>query len=284
MSSSINPNSINNQYPVAGQDNNSQGFRDNFTAIKNNLDYAKNEISDLQNKALLKAPLAGETTVNNTMSGNVVQSGTIFKDMRESTNNIGSFSTATSIAVVYSTADYQSLTLAGAGAQASQLVFSGFPASGQYAKLTLEVTVSNVDHTLALPAVTINGQDGLSTYNSGTKTFTFDATGIYLFEFGTHNAGATLFIREISRRSAIDSMTISGISTVETLVADNLSFNISTGKLVMSQPVPTTSIGQVGDEIGMFAIDADYIYFCTAAYTGALDIWSRTALTTVGTW
>ena len=34
MSSQINPNSINQSYPVAGADNNSQGFRDNFAAIK----------------------------------------------------------------------------------------------------------------------------------------------------------------------------------------------------------------------------------------------------------
>jgi len=32
--SNINPNNINAAYPVAGVDNDSQGFRDNFTNIK----------------------------------------------------------------------------------------------------------------------------------------------------------------------------------------------------------------------------------------------------------
>ena len=34
MASNINPNNIDGTYPVAGQDNDSQGFRTNFTNIK----------------------------------------------------------------------------------------------------------------------------------------------------------------------------------------------------------------------------------------------------------
>lgn len=49
MSSNINPNNINGNFPVAGQDNDSQGFRDNFTNILNNFSFAATEITDLQN-------------------------------------------------------------------------------------------------------------------------------------------------------------------------------------------------------------------------------------------
>jgi hypothetical protein len=38
MASQINFNIIDGTYPVAGQDNSSQGFRDNFTNIKNNFE------------------------------------------------------------------------------------------------------------------------------------------------------------------------------------------------------------------------------------------------------
>ena len=48
MTSAINPNDIDGTYPIAGQDNNSQGFRDNFTNTKTNFQYAANEITDLQ--------------------------------------------------------------------------------------------------------------------------------------------------------------------------------------------------------------------------------------------
>ena len=48
MTSQINYSAIDATYPVAGQDNDSQGFRDNFTAIKTALQYAKSEITDVQ--------------------------------------------------------------------------------------------------------------------------------------------------------------------------------------------------------------------------------------------
>ena len=57
MTSAINPNNIDGAYPVAGQDNNSQGFRDNFTNTATNFQYAADEISDLQAKVVLKAAL-----------------------------------------------------------------------------------------------------------------------------------------------------------------------------------------------------------------------------------
>ena len=57
MSSNINPNNIDGTYPIAGQDNNSQGFRDNFTQTKVNFQYAASEITDLQNNVVLKSAL-----------------------------------------------------------------------------------------------------------------------------------------------------------------------------------------------------------------------------------
>ncbi len=44
MTSSINPGNIDGTFPTACQDNDSQGFRDNFTNIKNNFTFAKSEI------------------------------------------------------------------------------------------------------------------------------------------------------------------------------------------------------------------------------------------------
>lgn len=47
--SSINPNNINILYPIAGQDNDTQGFRNNFRSIKDNFTQAATEITALQN-------------------------------------------------------------------------------------------------------------------------------------------------------------------------------------------------------------------------------------------
>jgi hypothetical protein len=48
MASNINPTNINILYPVAGQDNDTQGFRTNFANILSNFSVAKTEISELQ--------------------------------------------------------------------------------------------------------------------------------------------------------------------------------------------------------------------------------------------
>lgn len=48
MASNIISETIDGAYPVAGIDNDTQGFRDNFSIIKNNFAAAKNEIETLQ--------------------------------------------------------------------------------------------------------------------------------------------------------------------------------------------------------------------------------------------
>jgi hypothetical protein len=51
LTSLINFAAINENFPVAGQDNDTQVFRDNFDTIKTNFSAAKTEITDLQDNA-----------------------------------------------------------------------------------------------------------------------------------------------------------------------------------------------------------------------------------------
>jgi hypothetical protein len=51
VTSNINFAAINQNFPVAGQDNDTQVFRDNFDTIRNNFFEAKTEITDLQDNA-----------------------------------------------------------------------------------------------------------------------------------------------------------------------------------------------------------------------------------------
>ena len=69
--SNINPQNIDGTFPIAGQDNNSQGFRDNFTNTINNFTFSAAELTDLQTYAVLTAPLSsvGQTgTPTNNMN------------------------------------------------------------------------------------------------------------------------------------------------------------------------------------------------------------------------
>jgi hypothetical protein len=42
--------------------------------------------------------------------------------------------------------------------------------------------------------------------------------------------------------------------------------------------VPNSSIGKIGDKVGLSTIDQNYIYYCIANYDGITQIWQRSAL------
>lgn len=76
MTSQINFDAIDITFPIPGQDNDSQGFRGNFAAIRNGLIEAKSEITDLQVKAVLKETLgSSSSTVANDLLGSTLQNG-----------------------------------------------------------------------------------------------------------------------------------------------------------------------------------------------------------------
>jgi hypothetical protein len=68
--SNINYLSINENFPVAGQDNDTQVFRDNFDTIKTSLRVSKEEITDLQDNVARKDN-------DNDFGGNLVQNAVL---------------------------------------------------------------------------------------------------------------------------------------------------------------------------------------------------------------
>jgi hypothetical protein len=192
MTSQINPNNINGAYPVAGQDNNSQGFRDNFTNTSQNFTYAAAEITDLQNKAVLKSALTGGT-LNNDML-NAALTNALIADFAASAVPLGNL-TGT-VAVDYAAGHYYTVGTAGS----LTLSFTNWPTSGQYGLVTVQVTVSSTAYTLTLPvAVTVNTA-GIQGLNTSTNIMTFAATGVYTFTFTTSNGGATVSMSETNKQ------------------------------------------------------------------------------------
>jgi len=70
MASNINSMGIDEFFPIAGQDNDSQGFRDNFNIIKNSLSTAKTEITSLQDNS-------ADTTQTNNFNNNVIMNANL---------------------------------------------------------------------------------------------------------------------------------------------------------------------------------------------------------------
>ena len=190
MSSNINPNNINGAYPVAGQDNNSQGFRDNFTNTKTNFQFASDEITDLQNNVLLKAALSG-TTLDNNMSGSLIYGGVI-RQFGATRVALGTLSST--VTINYVSGHFQTLTTGGS----VSLAFSNFPAAGITALVSVEITVSSIAHTVQLPAAVSVNTAGFPGLNTGTNTITFAATGVYTLQFVTSDAGATITLNQVN--------------------------------------------------------------------------------------
>ena len=246
MASSINSNNIDGTFPIAGQDNDSQGFRDNFTNVKTNFTNAKAEIEDLQSKAILKSALTGTTLANS--GGGAVISDFQTKDMSET--RVAKGTTSGAVTINYAEGPYQTVTTSGN----ITLAFSNFSASGTLSKVRVEITIATATHTVTLPSSVSLGADTLQGIVPATKVITFDATGTYILEFSTDDAGTTVAVNDLSRtRTKQD---IRSISTAN-------------------------DEGQSGDVAGMMVVDSTNIYVCTGTYDGSTVIWKKVALATI---
>lgn len=193
MPSNINPTNIDGNYPVAGQDNDSQGFRDNFTNIRNNFQFARSEINDLQNKVLLKSALTGGTLAND-MNNAVIYRAQI-KAQSETFRDLGIITG--SIAVSFLDALVQKITTGGP----LTINLDDFPATGLHGSLRLWVNItfspSQTSATMTWPNSVTLGVGVLSGYNHETRTKTFTAPGDYLFEFSTVDGGQNFWVLQL---------------------------------------------------------------------------------------
>ena len=194
MASNINPAAIDGSYPVAGQDNNSQGFRDNFTTIKLNFQRAKEEIDDLEAKTVLKAALTGSTVDNNMNMGNIYN--VVLNDV--STAKIAATSTSGAVVLNYASGQYQTVS---PSVGSIVLSFTNFPDDGFFGILRVAIIVTNTAFTVTLPAAVTLGTTGIQGLSGGV--ITFNSIGTFEFDFSTYDAGATITITDVTRANNV---------------------------------------------------------------------------------
>ena len=155
--STINTSGVNVNYPIPGVNNNSQGFRDNFASIKTNLNAAGTEITDLQNKVIVKSALAN-STINNDMA-NTLMSNTLTRGFRASTYNLGNALSGT-VLVDASLGDVQYGTVAGN----VTLQFAGWAPAGTQSNVELQLAISNANAVVSFPSsISSNACFGVTT-------------------------------------------------------------------------------------------------------------------------
>ena len=102
MASNINTTDIDAEYPVAGQDNDSQGFRDNFSTIKDNFVATKAEIESLQDTT-------AKVNADNDFNGTVIRDASL-EAVTEEVNPIGNVNAQQDIN--FTNGHYQTITVA----------------------------------------------------------------------------------------------------------------------------------------------------------------------------
>jgi hypothetical protein len=200
MASNINSADIDALYPIAGQDNDSQGFRDNFSTIKNSLSTAATEITALQNKTAGVAASAIEesgSVVGGDWNGYYIQDAN-FRANVEEVYVIGNVSSNQNIN--WTNGHYQTVQ---AGNDIT-LTLTDWPASGKMGKMRLAITSDGSSRAVTIGATGMknDGASGWTSTNSTSVTVTATSTtNPQILEFWTTDAGLVVYAHYIGNFS-----------------------------------------------------------------------------------
>jgi hypothetical protein len=195
--SQINPNNINPEYPVAGQDNNTQGFRDNFNNIRVNFQYAENEINTLLANSISKV----STSVNE-FNDSVIYGARLQNTgyMQVNRGNV-----APTAAINYAAGSYQTITVNAA----TTLNFTNLPAAGNTAVITLAINAVAANTTADPYTLTVanvnNSSSGIIGYSGGVLSFPRTNTtsaGTHTYQFVTDDNGSSFTVTPLATLAA----------------------------------------------------------------------------------
>ena len=188
MTSNIDNTRINANFPRAGQDNDSQGFRDNFANIKVALGNAKSEISELQSKGLFKSALVGNgpgTTLTNDMAwGKLTRVQLSAPSVTYYDHGISSGE----VIVDYLQGQMQKVTVS----NNIVLLLTGWPPISQYGSVVIWFSVANPSYKVLLPASVVYGLE--NNRQIVNNQIVFPDAGDYLVEIASADSGTTFWL------------------------------------------------------------------------------------------
>lgn len=158
-------NLININYPVPGADNDSQGFRSNFSSIQSALGIASEEISNLQ---LNSVNLAG----TNDFGYNIIKRATL-QSCGELVNDESDATSPSSVDVNYALGTYQKFQINSGTTTFNVINWPGESNPGVYGKIRLELTPVNTwTSTVAMSGATvISNSTPVTEYTQTTPIF-----------------------------------------------------------------------------------------------------------------
>lgn len=195
--SRINITTIDVNYPIAGQDNDSQGFRDNFSSIKSNFALAKAEIADLQSSALLTQSL-------NLTDSNSFTPVPVDNDLQGSSINNGSYNNFHGVVHTQTVNSLTDIDVSAAELHVFTMLtncnfnFKNWPSTGYYAKVKVHFA-SDTTGTWTPSLNTSNG--GTIKYDDNFPSpFTLNINGKHsIIEAWTYNGGTTVYVKYLGQ-------------------------------------------------------------------------------------
>jgi hypothetical protein len=196
MSSNVTSDGLLTNYPIAGVDNNSQGFRDNFNVIKIAIDQTRAEFNAFGTHALLKTPLTGTGAVENDIAEGEIINGGYNKFYGRSSSIDRTSEPGTTIDISLYNGVFQNIILS----VDSTLTFSHWPAqTNRYACIRLHLTAAQTV-TSELTIIDIKSTGNVT----AIRDVSFPALAIrndsyYALEAYSMDAGATVFVKYLGR-------------------------------------------------------------------------------------
>ncbi len=187
--SNINYVSINENFPVAGQDNDTQVFRDNFDTIKTSLRYAKEELEVFQDSAIGAARLNQSNDFNQNIISNAVLQGN-----RDALFDGGNYAAPT-LDVTYTNGAYQIYKF-GTNVEINFLEFPENETPAGVGKVTLELCSDGSSRTITFKSIGgLVYKKNASLIALGTLTLT-SATDPVIIEVWRYKS-ATIFLNYV---------------------------------------------------------------------------------------
>lgn len=134
--SNIEFSQIDDTFPIAGQNNDTQGFRNNFNYIKTALEVAYTEIDALQSKTIKSSALESNAQVVNDLNGSSLVNGAYTTFYGKSNKVVTDSNSANTLYTVnVATGALQEYTLT----KNATLSFASWPVDGLYANIRLHI-------------------------------------------------------------------------------------------------------------------------------------------------
>jgi len=181
-------NRIDINYPEVGKDNDTQGFRNNFTYIQSAFLVAGDEISNLQDNGV-------NLNQDNNFNFNTLQNA-VFKNISQVAATLKNINTQTSYNTVdYSGGVYHSFTVTYTGtATYHSFNVVNWPESGKYGSLQIQVTPQNTS------TATLNVVSSGTVTLLGSNTFprTYNQIKPIIYEAWTTDNGSQCYVIELT--------------------------------------------------------------------------------------